>query len=375
MKLLIVTNLFPNAAEPNRAPFNRQQFTALAKLCELKVVAPIPMFRHSRKQVPEREVIGGIEVFHPRYLAIPKILRITHGPAYFLGIWHTLRTIQRTFDYDAILAAWAYPDAYGAALAARILRKKLIVEVLGSDINFAHQYWLRPAMIRWALSKAERVIAVSRPLKYKVAALGVPEDKITVIANGVNKDVFYFRQKVECRRALGLEAGKKYILYVGNLVEVKGVEYLVRAFRKLSGDQSMELLIVGDGELRKSLEGLAEDLGTKEQVRFKGRRPYDEVPLWLNAADVFCLPSLNEGCPNVVLEALACGTKIVASNVGGVSDIIDAPAKGWLAKACDPDDLARQLKSALEAPTSTSAFVTKNWDDNAKALFEVLNKA
>jgi glycosyltransferase involved in cell wall biosynthesis len=290
MKLLIVTNLFPNAQEPNRATFNFQQFSALSRLCELKVVAPVPYFykpphRHPEpsremlsafpgpkppksqsdfggrrgegspsisagdsslrpldsarndgdvhRQIPVHETISGIEVFHPRYLAIPKIFRFTHGPAYFMGIWHTLSSIQRSFQYDAILAAWAYPDAFGAALAARLLKKKFYVKVHGSDINLAHKYWGRTTMIRWALGKADRVIAVSRPLKEKLVAMGIPDEKIVIIPNGVDKARFYPRDKVECRRALGLEADRKFILCVGNLAKVKGVEYLVRAFKKL----------------------------------------------------------------------------------------------------------------------------------------------
>jgi teichuronic acid biosynthesis glycosyltransferase TuaC len=415
MKLLIVTNLFPNAAEPNRATFNFQQFSALAKLCELKVVAPVPFFQHlppprpspikgegdqgkefppasegpgkvfpppfmgggqgeGFSRIPYREVISGIEVFHPRYLAIPKILRFTHGPAFFLGIWHTLKIIQQTFEYDAILAAWAYPDAYGTALAAGLLKKKFFVKVQGSDINLAHKYWIRVPMVRRALRQAEKVIAVSRPLKDKLTAIGIPGDKVVVIPNGVDKSKFFPRDKGQCRRELGLEANKKYVLCVGNLARVKGVEYLIRAFATFNVPGA-DLVIVGDGPLRGELEDLAGTLGIKDRVMFKGRQSYEDIPLWLNAADVLCLPSLNEGCPNVVLEALACGTKVVASNVGGVPDIIDTPAKGWLAKPGDPDDLARQLKIALEAPASSTHGESMSWEENAQILYKALQGA
>ena len=93
MKLLVVTNLFPNAKEPHRSPFNFQQFSALSRLCELKVVAPIPFLQYSREQVPAFERIAGIDVFHPRYLVIPKVLRSTHGLTFFLGIRSTLLSI------------------------------------------------------------------------------------------------------------------------------------------------------------------------------------------------------------------------------------------------------------------------------------------
>lgn len=426
MKLLIVTNLFPNAQEPNRSTFNFQQFSALAKLCELKVTAPVPFFYRpclppprpspikgegdpgkvfppasggpgkdfssasggpgknfpppsmgggrgeGRSRLPDREVINGIEVFHPRYLAIPRILRITHGPAFLAGIWHTLNLIRRSFDYDAILAAWAYPDAYGTALAAGLLKKKFYVKVQGSDINLAHKYWGRVPMIRWALKQAEKVIAVSRPLKEKLVAMGIPQGRVVVIPNGVNKERFFARDRKECRTRLGLALDKRYVLFVGNLAEVKGCKYLIQAFAKLNVSGA-SLLIVGDGPLRRELEGLAVELGIADRVLFKGRQPYEDVPLWLNAANVLCLPSLNEGCPNVVLEAMACGTKVVASNVGAVPDIIDAPDKGWLAKPGDPDDLARHLRAALDSPGASTHSQSLSWEENARELFRALS--
>ena len=162
----------------------------------------------------------------------------------------------------------------------------------------------------------------------------------------------------------------------GNLVEVKGVEHLLRAFQPLCTDdspQGVSLVIVGDGSLRGALESLAQELGIKDRVLFQGRRPHDEVPLWLNAADVLCLPSLHEGCPNVLLEALACDVRIVASNVGGVPDILDTPDKGWLAKPGDPADLARCLRLALAAPLPRERMKPMSWDQNAEKLYAILN--
>jgi glycosyltransferase involved in cell wall biosynthesis len=372
VKLLIVTNLFPNVAEPNRSPFNFQQFKALAKLCELKVVAPVPFFAYDKNVLPTQETISDMEVFHPRYLAIPKILRSTHGPSFFMGIWHTLRNIQETFHYDAILAAWAYPDAYGTALAARLLRKRLFVKVQGSDINLAHHYRGRVPMIRWALNQAEMVIAVSRPLKEKVTSMGIPEGNVVVIPNGVDKVKFYLRDRSECRALLGLAGDKRYVLFIGNLAEVKGCKYLLQALTRLNLSET-ETIIIGDGPLGRELESLANRLGIRDHIQFKGRQPYEDIPFWLNAADILCLPSLNEGCPNVVLEALACGTRVVASSVGGVPDLIDAPDKGWLARPADTDDLARCIHSALMASDKDfSASLAMSWEENADQLYRIL---
>ncbi|MHC4123088.1 MAG: glycosyltransferase family 4 protein, partial [Planctomycetota bacterium] len=109
MRILIITNLFPNKKEPTRAQYNRQQFGELSGLCELKIVAPLPFFKHSIKEVPMAETIEGIEVFHPRYLVIPKVLRSLYGFFFFFGIISAVKAIYKTFKFDVILGSWAYP--------------------------------------------------------------------------------------------------------------------------------------------------------------------------------------------------------------------------------------------------------------------------
>ncbi len=371
MKLLIVTNLFPNAKEPNRSTFNFQQFTELSRLCELKVVAPIPFFQYSDEQVPLFERLGGIDVYHPRYLVIPKTGRCTYGLAFFIGIWHTLKIVQRSFRYDAILAAWAYPDAVGAALAARLLKKKFFVKVHGSDINLAGHYWSRVPMIKWALSRADGVIAVSQPLKKKIVAMGIPQEKVVVISNGVDTGKFFPRPKDACREQIGLSPSGRYILYVGNFSAVKGVLYLIKAFALLDTAPDLKLLLIGEGEEKVALVQLARELGVDERVIFAGRKPHQDIPVWMSAADVFCLPSLNEGCPNVVLEAMACGAKVVASDVGGVPDIIDTPEKGWRARPQDPEDLAQCLNAALNAPALAHATRAMSWAESAAKVYAI----
>src|SRR3989339_534154 len=147
MKILIITNLFPNKKEPNRAVFNKQQFLGLSKFCELKVVAPIPYFSYSKKQVPEVEIIDGIEVYYPRYLVIPKILRALYSLFFFFGVKGMVRNIYKEFRFEKILASWAYPDGCASAKIASDMKMPLIMKVHGSDINYAEKYFMRKAMI------------------------------------------------------------------------------------------------------------------------------------------------------------------------------------------------------------------------------------
>jgi len=376
MKLLIITNLFPNAAEPNRSPFNFQQIRELAKLCDVKVVAPIPHFQYSREQVPEYEEIAGIAVYHPRYLVIPKIMRCLYGFFFYDGIRNTVEEIYEDFEFDKILATWAYPDAFGAALIARQMDKPLYIKVHGTDINVFIQYFLRRTMITWACRQAQKIMAVSSSLKERIAGLGIPADKIELIPNGVDCDKFKILDKDECRTKLGLSHKSKHVTYIGNLKPIKGVRYLIQAFLDVMPDVCLN--IVGDGKELNNLEKMAVDLQLAERVRFFGRQPHEAIPLWINASDCLCLPSLNEGCPNVVLESLACGRPVVASRVGAVPDLLDSEDKGIMVEPGNEKALARAIKQIImhnvDRRQIRESVLGYGWEENAKRVYSIMQK-
>jgi glycosyltransferase involved in cell wall biosynthesis len=377
VKVLIITNLFPNRKEPTRAQYNRQQFRELSGFCELKIVAPLPFFKYSAQEVPGIEIIEGIEVFHPRYLVIPKVLRSLYGFFFFFGIISIIKVIYKTFKFDAILGSWVYPDGFASALAAKILNKPLVIKVHGSDINIYTRYFFRRKMITYALRKASRVIVVTGDLKKRVAALGIPQEKIEVIPNGIDIGLFQPLDKIECRKKLKLPVEKKIILYTGNLEKVKGVDVLVSAMQNLNKNACLAL--VGDGKLKNSLKLKVKSLSLENRITFAGVRLHSEIPLWMNACDVFCLPSRNEGCPNVVLEALACGRPVVASMVGGVPEIINSDELGLLVEPKNPKALAEALANALEKTWDPNrirqAMAKYSWDKSAKEIKDTLDCA
>ena len=384
MKVLIITNLFPNSRQPGRGIFNQQQFKELAQLCDLKVVAPLPwcppikLFARwdNCAQVPDKEAIDGIEVFHPRYLVTPQVGRSLYGFFLYLGIIRTIKKIAQSFPFDIILATWAYPDAFAGMLAAKHFKKPLVIKVHGSDVNLFSKYFWRRLMMRLAFEHSPKVIAVSNDLKEKIQHLGILKDKIAVIGNGVNTQIFKPLDKGECRKKLSLPAEQKLVVFIGNLVEVKGIEFLIEAFRDLSGD--IILRIVGEGGLRPMLEEQVKKLNLSRRIVFTGRCPHNDIPIWMNAADIFCLPSLNEGCPNVVLEALACGTPVVASRVGGIPDMITSPEQGILTAPRDSKGLAKAIEQMVNKadnkPGRTAVF-KRSWSDTARELQQILTQA
>ena len=377
MRVLAITKIFPNAAEPLSAPFNRQQFGALGELCELSVMATIPWFpgaglvsRWSSAgklaAVPRHEQIAGLEVTHPRTLFVPRLAHAAWGPLYAASIAPALAPYRG--KVDVVLGSWAYPDGFAAVIAARLLGVPCVVKLHGSDINVIAKLPGPRRLVAWALSRAARVAAVSRPLAEEVVALGVPRERVVVVMNGVDGDLFKPRDRAAARAELGLPAGP-LALYVGNLKPEKGVLELARAWQTVTRElPDATLAIVGGGPLAGELGG--------ERVKLVGPQPLDRVPVWMAACDVLVLPSHVEGTPNVVLEALASGRRVVASAVGGVPDLITHPMLGALVPPRDPDALAAALVTALRQPYDPAEIsrlgARGGWAASAAAMHAVL---
>lgn len=384
LRVLAITKIFPNAAEPLSAPFNRQQFAALAKRCHLEVMATVPWYpgagllaRWSSAgkltSIPARDRIEGIDVTHTRTLFVPRLAHATWGPLYAASIAPVVARYRGKID--VILGSWAYPDGFAAVVVARMLGVPCVVKLHGSDINVIAKLPGPRRLTAWALPKADRVVAVSRALADEVVALGVDRDKIAIVMNGVDSDLFRLRDRTAARRELGLPDKGPIALYVGNLKEVKGVQDLPEAWRHtLAQRPDATLVLVGDGPLRSQVaEGVA---GFGGSVRMVDAQPLERVPLWMAACDVLVLPSHNEGTPNVVLEALACGRRVVATAVGGVPDLLTGPELGVLVPPREPEALGVAIAHALATPYDPEAVAKLGarggWDASAAALHAVL---
>jgi teichuronic acid biosynthesis glycosyltransferase TuaC len=383
VRVLAITKIFPNSAEPLSAPFNRQQFAALARRCELEVMATIPWFpgaglvaRWSSAgrlaTVPRHERIEGIAVSHPRTLFVPRLAHGAWGPLYAASIVPAIR--HHRGKVDVVLGSWAYPDGFAAVIAARLLGVPAVVKLHGSDINVMAKLPGPRRQTAWAFRQTARVVAVSRALADEVVALGVPRERVAVVLNGVDAELFHPRDRAAARRELGLPGGP-LALFVGNLKPEKGVMELAQAWRRIATDlPDANLAIVGGGPMRPALEAALPPRAT-----LHGAQPLTAIPTWLAACDVLVLPSHVEGTPNVVLEALACGRRVVASAVGGVPDLLTSTTLGALVTPRDPDALAAALTQALRTPYSPEEVAQLGarggWEASAEALHAVLAAA
>jgi glycosyltransferase involved in cell wall biosynthesis len=366
MRILALTNLYPNPIQPHRASFNRHQFRLLGERHPMRVIAPtlwldeLEIARKQRLRMPhDRTVVNdGIVVDHPRYWYTPKVMRGLYGRFYLQSVKATFRRVATEFKPDIVFAPWAYPDGWAAARLAHGLGLPVVIQVHGSDIRQLDTFAARADGTRQALMAADGVITVSEDLARRVVALGAAPEAVCTIVDGVDRTVFHPGDRAHARQLLGLDPGTRHLLFVGNLVPVKGLDVLLQACARLEGAvrQPWRLHLVGDGRSRQALEALAQSLGLAGRVSFHGSIAHDRLPDWFRAADLFVLPSRSEGIPNVLLEASACGTPYVASAVGGIPEIA-ALGASVLVPPEDPQALAQAIAGALlhapPPPTST----------------------
>ncbi len=385
LRVLILTKVFPNSVNRHGSAFNRQQFVRLSRLCDVHLLALIPWFPGAHlfattseagrlHSVPAREEIDGLEVKHPRAFFFPRFGYAMNPLTFALSLLPTVVPLRK--QVDVILGSWAFPDGIAAIELGRWLGLPVVVKVHGSDLNLLTGYGGIRRVLRRKLPLADRLVAVSRPLAAKAAELGVSADRIAVVPNGVDRALFAPRDRMEARRELGLPSGQ-LILYVGRLESAKGVLDLLQAFDQIApSSPDLCLALVGEGsEMSRCRDAQSKWPG---RVFVPGVQPLAQVARWTAACDVLTLPSWNEGTPNVVLEALASGRRVIATRVGGIPDVLGTAAIGEMVSPRRPDELAPALLRAAYSsydPMAVAAAGPPDWDVSAGLLHQVLLSA
>lgn len=376
-RVLAFTNQYPNPLYPDWAPFNRQQLSELAKLCPLDLVAPVPwpeMLKAHRLRLAPRS--RPFPVRWPVFWFLPRLGFATHGRSLFHSCWPALRAAAREHHPEVLFATWLYPLGQAALLAAQRLGLPLVIKVHGSDLLV---YKNKPAilpMLHRVLREAAAVIAVSPNLAREAQAQGAEPDKIFLVPNGVDQELFAPQDQQAARERLGLAEDGPLALFVGRLVPGKGLEMCLKALAALP---QARLLVVGDGPLRSGLAAQARSLGLGERVIWAGPRPHGEIPRYLAAADVLVLPSMSEGEPNVILEALSCGRPVVASRVGNIAGMVEQGREGLLFPAGDGGLFVKYLSEALHRSWDPhmlrQSVADRSWSGGARKILQVLAQA
>ncbi len=383
LRVLVVTSLFPSNVEPGAAPFNRAQFSALADLADVEVLGVVPwrigqLRGWCGKRLVREETVDSIPVVHPRYPSIPGLPSFNAG-LMALSLLPRVAGLARSRDYDVLLASYAYPDGCAGVILGGILEIPAVVKCHGSDLNRVPVHRGCRLQLEHLLKRAAAVVVVSRRLGERARELRVPEERIHVVYNGVDRDRFRPMDRTAARRRLSLPTDREMVLFLGHFGEHKGVRDLLDAVPRLREARPRATVIfVGDGPLASEVRAAARE--RPDGVLVFGAVPQEEVPWWMGAADILCLPSLDEGMPNVVREAHACGRPVVATAVGGVPEAIRAPELGALVPARAPgalaDALAQQLASGpIRAEVVAGLATVPSWKESAEALHAVLVQA
>jgi len=350
LEIITFTTLFPNSAQPHHGIFveNRLRHLVAAGGINARVIAPVPYFPFSApmfgryavyaKAAP-KETRAGLSVEHPRYALLPKV-GMNSVPGFLAAAsFPVLKRFQRERDFDLIDAHYFFPDGVAAIRLGRRLKKPVVITARGTDVNLIPQFPRPRRMIVDAAREAAGIIAVSQALKDAIVQLGIPEEKILVLRNGVDLELFRPGPREAIRAKLGLSG--PVLLSVGHLIERKAHDLIIGALPLLPG---YSLLIAGEGPERARLERLAGEVNVSARVRFLGAVRHDELHEIYGAADALVLASSREGWPNVLLESMACGTPVVASDIWGNPEVVSRPEAGVLMRERNANGVAEAVE-------------------------------
>ena len=358
-RLLVVSTLYPNAAQPHNGIFveNRLRHFLQDSGHQANVIAPVPWFPFTNDafgryatfaRVPRHAERHGIPVIHPRFPVIPKI-GMSISPFF---LYQAMRKAVRRLmadghRFDLIDAHYMYPDGVAAAWLARDVGLPYVLTGRGTDLNLIPRYPVPRRLIKDAVAGADGIVTVCAALREDLVNLGIERERVTVLRNGVDLDVF--QRDEEGARQLRAERGLDgpVIASVGHLIPRKGHDLVIRALAKLPGWQA---IIAGTGPEDHALRRLARESGVGGRVHFLGAVPHTALKQVYSAANVLVLASSREGWPNVLLESLACGTPVVATAVNGSPEVVRESVAGRIIRDRTPTAVAEAVAGIPACP-------------------------
>ncbi len=362
--LLIITDRYPyngvntsifvkNQVDAIKDHFDRVIVFALSPIVP-RFLARFPFMnpRWKRDSMVRNYSYDNVTVYFVKYFNLPfSFFKQRAGDICFKKVRRSIE--DKKLDFSLIHAHFTYPSGYVGAKLKEVSGKPLVITGHGYDVYtlpFKSSSWRKK--VKYVLQVADHLITPSIKNAKKMEELGISLEKISIIPTGYDSTLFHPMKEV--RKSLDIPEGKTIILSVGNLEVVKGHIYLLDAMNLVhSHHPDVMCYIVGEGPERKKLESRIKELGLEAVVKLVGAKPHHEIPLWMNACDIFVLPSLNEGNPTVMFEVLGCGKPFVGTSVGGIPEIITDEWLGFLVPPANAlaltDALIRALKTKWDA--------------------------
>lgn len=384
-RLLFISNLFPDDTEPVRGLDNATLLHEMLGEWEIRALVPRPVRIGSRFQACSPREIDH-RTLGPTYVPCPYLPRIgdaVNDRLMARALSTPLERLIDEFQPRALLCSWLFPDGVAVARLASRHQLPLVLVTQGTDTHHYLKVPLRRRRILEAVEVSHTTICRSADLARRLREAGADPDKLSVVYNGVDTALFRVRPRNEARLELDFPPEPPLLLFVGNFLPVKDPAFLLRVHHQLNQRRHARqlpparLVMIGDGPLRSEIENLADQLGSRPHIEMPGRMPSADIGRWMNAADVLCLTSVNEGFPNVILEAMACELPVVSTDVGGIHEKIDSGRNGWLISRGDLTTFVDRLELSLEAPPDgyTPTSTELSWQATASRYSEVLNSA
>jgi glycosyltransferase involved in cell wall biosynthesis len=377
LRIAVVTAHYPSPARPTDGSSAYKTLRALSTRSEAQVFFPsasypsFPKLLGRSKSRIDRSFNppGGVNVAYYDYPAMPLVSRPFNG-------WIAAKTLLpyvRSFAPDIILSYFLYPDAFAALHIGQVLSVPVVAMGVGSDIHSIGDP-VSAMHTRTVMREADCLLAVSEDLRRRAVAMGAPPKKTRTIVNGCDPSVFHVKDRLRARTVLRIDAKSEAVVYIGRMDVKKGLRELVEAAAALrSARPRLQVYLVGEGPDRPIIEQAIRSKAAAGYIHALPGCSFDDVATWMAAADLVTLPSYMEGCPNVVLEALACGRPVVATNVGGIPKIMSEEC-GRLVPPRDSTALVQALSSVLDKTWDANGIskrCSRSWDDVAGELLEI----
>jgi len=379
LKVTVVTSDFPIPVEPYRGHSEYQIVLALSRIADVNVLCPFPRYpkwfqpTYDYRRPDLSYSPPGVATQYFEYPALPGVTRCING----LVCAKYLEAYFRESRPDVACNFWLYPEGYATVAVARKLGIPAIVGSIGSDLNRIPDpasRWLT----RLAMKRATFVVTKSEHLRQRAIQMGIDAQKVRTVRNGCNPEVFHLADRSTARAQLAIDDKAELVLFVGRLDGKKGIGELLDAFASLARRRpNLRLAYVGDGPGGEHLRSKAKHLSLQDRVLLLGACPSQTVAQWLAASNVLALPSYTEGYPNVVIEALSCGRPVIATNVGGIPELVHEKS-GILIAPRDSRALAQAIETAM-GRNWDERFIAdefhRGWDEAADELLRICELA
>lgn len=385
IKALIITTSFPSSQNPSSGIFIKKFIDNLPG--KIIPVVVTPDGRNNSFSVLDDKY----EVLTFRYA--PKKLQIlTHQPGGLpvafknnkflllivpmLMLSMMMTCIRKSKEIDIIHSNWSLVGLIGGLLG-KFRSTRSIVTLRGADVNRSRSSFLSMLVLRFCVMSNDKVVTVSKAIEdYLIGCFPNYSHKFIMIPNGVDQSLIDYKitYKSETRHTVKL-------ITVGSLIKRKNIVIQLNALSALKDKYHIELIIIGEGENKDSLQAKTETLKISDKVKFLGMRTHEDTIDIMKTVDIFILSSFSEGRPNVVLEAMALGLPIIASNIEGVAELVENDKTGLLFSPYDCRELVDSIESLIKDSTrlellgrNAKKFIVDHkltWENAAKKYAEV----